>query len=188
MAGKLVIFSGPSGAGKSSIVQYLRNIEAFNLEFSISATSRAKRENEIDGKDYYFLSVDTFKSRMEDNEFLEWEEVYPRQFYGTLKSEIDRLTKEGKNIIFDVDVVGGANIKRQFKDKAVSIFVKPPSLEALAERLEKRQTETEESLAKRLKKAKVEMTYARRFDHQVVNEDLATAQNEAENIIKEFLS
>lgn len=188
MAGKLVIFSGPSGAGKSSIVQYLRQIEDFNLEFSISATSRSKRENEMDGKDYYFLSIDTFKSRMEDNEFLEWEEVYPRQFYGTLKSEIDRLTREGKNIIFDVDVVGGANIKRQFKDKAVSIFVKPPSLDALAERLEKRQSETEESLAKRLKKAKVEMTYARRFDHQVVNQNLEIAQNEAKNIVKEFLS
>lgn len=188
MAGKLVIFSGPSGAGKSSIVKYLRKIDSFNLEFSISATSRAKRENEVDGKDYYFLSIDDFKSRMEDNEFLEWEEVYTHQYYGTLKSEIDRLTKEGKNIIFDVDVVGGANIKRQFKDKAVSIFVKPPSIEALAERLDNRKTETEESKTKRLKKAKMEMTYARRFDHQIVNEVLEVAQEEAEKIIRKFLS
>lgn len=187
MAGKLVLFSGPSGAGKSSIVQHLKKIENFNLEFSISATSRAKRENEVEGKDYYFLDIDSFKSRMEDNDFLEWEEVYPHQYYGTLRSEIDRLTRIGKNIIFDVDVVGAVNIKRQFKDKAISIFIMPPSIDALAERLEKRNTETEESQRKRLKKAKLEMTYARRFDHQIVNEVLETAIQEAENIVQEFL-
>ncbi len=187
MAGKLVIFSGPSGAGKSSIVKYLKKIESFNLEFSISATSRAKRENEVEGVDYYFLDIDSFKSRMEDNEFLEWEEVYPHQYYGTLKTEINRLTRKGKNVIFDVDVVGAVNIKRQFKDKAVSIFIKPPSIEALAERLDKRNTDTEDSKKKRLKKSKLEMTYARRFDHQIVNEVLETAQQEAENIVQEFL-
>lgn len=187
MAGKLVIFSGPSGAGKSSIVQHLRKNEEFDLEFSISATSRAMRENEVEGKDYYFLSIDDFKSRLEDKDFLEWEEVYPGQYYGTLKSEINRLTKAGKNIIFDVDVIGGSNIKRQFKDKAVSIFIKPPSMEALAERLENRKTETEESKAKRLKKAKLEMTYARRFDHQIENNVLETAILEAEKIVREFL-
>jgi guanylate kinase len=187
MAGKLVIFSGPSGAGKSSIVKHLMDKEDLNLNFSVSATSRSKRENEMEGKDYYFLSIDGFKSRIEDNDFLEWEEVYPGQYYGTLKSEISRLTRAGLNIIFDVDVVGGSNIKRQFKEKAISIFVQPPSLDILKERLEKRKTETEESIQKRLKKARLEMTYSRRFDHIVVNDRLEMAQAEAEKLITEFL-
>lgn len=188
MAGKLVIFSGPSGAGKSTIVKYLREIGDFNLDFSISATSRGKRDNETDGKDYYFLTLDKFKSRIEENEFLEWEEVYPGQYYGTLKSEIDRLTKAGKNIIFDVDVVGGANIKHQFRETSISIFIQPPSLEILKERLENRKTESEENIQKRLKKARLEMTYSRRFDHIVVNDKLETAKAEAEKLVKDFLS
>lgn len=188
MAGKLVVFSGPSGAGKSTIVQHLRKIEDFNLDFSISATSRPKRENEEEGKDYYFLTIDDFKSNIEDNRFIEWEEVYPNQYYGTLKSEISRLSQLGKNIIFDVDVVGGINIKRTYKDDAISVFIKPPSIEALEERLKKRQTETKESIVKRLKKAKMELTYARRFNHVIVNDDLETAQKEAEGILRAFLT
>jgi guanylate kinase len=188
MAGKLVIFSGPSGAGKSTIVKHLRGIEEFALDFSISATSRPMREGETDEKDYYFLSLDDFKSRIEDNEFLEWEEVYPKQYYGTLKSEISRLTREQKNIIFDVDVVGGSNIKRMNKDVALSIFIKPPSMEALGERLQQRNTETEESLQKRLKKAKLEMTYARRFDHVIVNDNLDESCKAAEDLVREFLT
>jgi guanylate kinase len=188
MAGKLVIFSGPSGAGKSTIVKHLRDTKEFNLDFSVSATSRSKRENETEGKDYYFLSIDDFKNRIDDNEFLEWEEVYPGQYYGTLKSEISRLTRSGMNIIFDVDVVGGSNIKRQFKENAISVFIQPPSMDVLKERLENRHTETEESLQKRLKKAKLEMTYARRFDHIIVNSDLDKARQEAENLIRDFLN
>lgn len=188
MAGKLVIFSGPSGAGKSTIVSYLRSIEKFNLEFSISATSRQKRPNETDGVDYYFLSIDEFKTRTEDNDFLEWEEVYPRQYYGTLKSEVERLTKAGKNIIFDIDVVGGAGIKRKFKEQAVSVFIQPPSLDELANRLKIRNTDDEKSMEKRLKKAKLEMTYARRFDHVIINKNLDTAKKEAEEIVDKFLS
>lgn len=188
MAGKLVILSGPSGAGKSTIVKNLREQADFRLEFSVSATSRPKRQGETDGKDYYFLSIDEFKTRIDENDFVEWEEVYPGQYYGTLKTEIDRISKEGKNIIFDVDVVGGSNIKQMHGTKAISIFIKPPSLETLAERLEQRKTETEESIQKRLKKAKLEMTYARRFDHTVINENLETAIEETASLVREFLN
>ena len=188
MAGKLVIFSGPSGAGKSTIVKHIQSIEEFALDFSISATSRPKRKTEVDGKDYYFLSLDTFRARMEDNEFMEWEEVYPKQYYGTLKSEVLRLSGKGRNAIFDVDVVGGSNIKRMNKKNAISIFIKPPSIEILEERLDQRKTETEESKKKRLKKAKLEMTYARRFDHVILNKDLEKAKKEAEEILREFLT
>jgi len=188
MTGKLVIISGPSGAGKSTIVNYLKSMAGFNLDFSISATSRAKRPNETEGKEYYFLSIERFKSRIEDNEFLEWEEVYPGQYYGTLKSEINRLTIEEKNILFDVDVVGGTNIKRLNKDNSISIFVQPPSMEVLEERLRSRKTESEESINKRIKKSKLEMTYARRFDKIVINDNLERAQKEAETIVRDFLT
>lgn len=187
MSGKLVIFSGPSGAGKSTLVQYLKSIPELNLGFSISATSRAKRENETEGKDYYFLSIEKFKSRIEENEFLEWEEVYPGQYYGTLKSEISRLTIDGKNILFDVDVVGGTNIKRQYKDNSLAVFVQPPSTEVLEQRLKNRKSETEESIAKRVKKSKLEMTYARRFDKILINDKLELAKKEAETLVREFL-
>jgi len=188
MAGKLVIFSGPSGAGKSTIVKHLCSIERLNLGFSISATSRPKREDEVEGKDYYFISIDEFKARTEDNEFLEWEEVYPTQYYGTLKAEVDRLLLNGKNVIFDIDVVGGTNIKRQYKDKAMSIFIKPPSIEVLDERLSKRNTESEQSKKKRLKKVKLELTYEKRFDITLVNEDLEKSKKEAEIIVSKFLA
>lgn len=188
MAGKLIILSGPSGAGKSTIVKHLRSIEEFSLEFSISATSREIRDGEEEGKDYYFLSADAFRNRIDDNEFLEWEEVYPKQYYGTLKSEITRIAQKGSNAIFDVDVVGAINIKRKDRDNAISIFIKPPSVEALAERLNQRQTDSEESKQRRLKKSRLELTYARRFDKVVLNDDLETAKKEAENIVREFLN
>jgi guanylate kinase len=188
MAGKLVIFSGPSGAGKSTLVKHLRSIDDFALDFSISATSRAKREGEVEGKDYYFLSIDEFKSRIENNDFIEWEEVYTGQYYGSLKSEISRLSIAGRNIIFDVDVVGGNNIRRANKDNSIAIFIKPPSIEVLEERLNNRKTDSEESKKKRLKKAKLEMTYARRFDHTIINDDLNQAKKEAEEIIRNFLT
>lgn len=188
MAGKLVIISGPSGVGKSTIVNYIKNINDFNLEFSVSATSRPKRENEQEGVDYYFLSIDEFRNRVDDNEFLEWEEVYPKQFYGTMKSEITRLSMKEKNIIFDVDVVGGSNIKRHYKDKAISIFIKPPSVDDLEKRLIARKTDSEESIKRRIKKSRLEMTYARRFDHIILNDDLETAKAETERIVREFLS
>lgn len=188
MAGKLIILSGPSGAGKSTIVKHLHSIKDFSLEFSISATSRDIRDGETEGKDYYFFSIDEFKSKIEDKQFLEWEEVYPKQFYGTLKSEINRIAQAGNNGIFDVDVVGGSNIKRMNKDIALSIFIKPPSIEVLAERLENRKTESKESIEKRLKKTKFELTYARRFDHVIVNDKLEDAIQEAETLVREFLS
>lgn len=188
MAGKLVILSGPSGAGKSTIVKYLKQVDDFELEFSISATSRQMREGEKEGVDYFFLSIDAFKSRIEDNDFLEWEEVYPGQYYGTLKSEISRLKRLGKNIIFDIDVVGGTNIKRLYKEESISIFIKPPSIETLEERLDSRKTESEDSKNKRLKKAKLELTYARRYDHVIINEKLETAQSEAEKLVRNFLA
>lgn len=187
MAGKLVIISGPSGAGKSTIVHFLKGIEELNLEFSVSATTRTKRGEEKDGEDYYFLSIDEFKNRIDDNEFLEWEEVYNQQLYGTLRSEITRLSLMEKNIIFDVDVAGATNIKRNYKEQSVSIFIKPPSPEELEKRLKSRKTETEGSILKRIKKSKLELTYARRFDHIVVNDDLEAAKAEVEKLVKDFL-
>ncbi len=187
MAGKLVILSGPSGAGKSTIAKHLLSKPDFNLAFSISACSRKKRTDETEGKDYYFLSIDTFKSRIEDNEFLEWEEVYPNQYYGTLKVEVEKLRALGKNVIFDVDVMGGMSIKRKYKENAVSIFVSPPSIKTLEKRLIDRKTESPESIARRIRKVKMEMVYANRFDHIIQNDDLESAFAEAENIVSKFL-
>jgi len=187
MAGKLIILSGPSGTGKSSIARKILENDALNLAFSISATSRAKRDNEVDGKDYYFLSIDSFKSKIEENEFLEWEEVYPKQYYGTLKIEIERLKSMGKNVLFDVDVNGAMSIKRSHKENSVSIFIKSPSVEALEERLRARNTETEDSIARRIRKVNLENTYARKFDYIVVNENLEEAINEVIEIVKNSL-
>ena len=187
MDGKVVIFSAPSGAGKTTIVKEMLT-QKFGLEFSISACSRPKRENEVDGKDYYFLSVEDFKKKIENDEFLEWEEVYKDQFYGTLRSEVDRIWGKGRDVIFDVDVIGGVNIKSVFGDKALAIFVKPPSLDILKDRLLGRSTEDEGSLKKRLEKAEFEMTYADDFDVQIINDELDVTIDEAKAILFSFLS
>ena len=187
MAGKLIVISGPSGTGKSTISKKILEHEEFNLSFSISATSRNIRDGETNGKDYYFLSIDGFKSKIEDNEFLEWEEVYPTHYYGTLKIEVERLKSMGRNIIFDVDVNGALSIKRKYKEDSVTIFIKPPSFEALEERLRKRKTESEDNIARRLRKANMENTYARKFDHIIVNENLDEAVKKSLEIVREFL-
>ncbi|MEG1556174.1 MAG: guanylate kinase [Bacteroidales bacterium] len=186
MKGKLIIVSAPSGAGKTSVVKYLLEYQT-HLSFSISATSRSKRENEKDKKDYYFLSVEEFKQKIAQNEFLEWEEVYPNQFYGTLKSEVYRIWNEGQHVIFDVDVKGGLNIKQQFGDQALAVFVKPPTIRELEKRLLYRGTETPETLKKRLDKASYELSFADQFDVIVVNEDLKIAQKEMVRVVDDFL-
>ena len=187
MNGKLIIFSAPSGAGKTTIVKQLLE-RGLNLEFSISATSRAPRPNELHGRDYYFISENEFKTRVAAGEFLEWEEVYSGICYGTLKSEVDRICNQGKNVIFDVDVIGGLNIKKHFGDRALAIFVQPPSVEELRIRLQNRQTETEEKIAMRIAKAEYEMTFAPQFDVIVVNHDLETVVKEAEKLVRDFIA
>jgi guanylate kinase len=184
--GKLIIFSAPSGAGKTTIVKHLLQRD-LNLEFSISATSREPRPNEIHAKDYYFLTNDEFQKRVESNEFLEWEEVYNGICYGTLKSEVERICNNGKNVIFDVDVFGGLNIKKFYGDDALAIFVQPPSIEELRNRLVSRSTETEDKIQMRIAKANHELSFAGQFDVIVTNNDLTKACNEAENVIREFL-
>lgn len=185
--GKLVIVSGPSGAGKSTIVKHLLGNPDYNLAFSVSACSRKMREGEVNGKDYYFLSIDSFKTKIDDHEFLEWEEVYPNFYYGTLRIEVERLRSAGHNVIFDVDVNGGINIKREYKDEAVSIFVNPPSIEDLEARLRTRNTETDEDIARRVRKAKMEMIYGKRFDHIIVNNKLEDALVETDALVGNFL-
>ncbi len=183
---KLIVISAPSGAGKTTIVHYLLQ-QDLNLEFSISACSRTKRPNEKNKVDYYFLSTAEFKQNIEQNEFIEWEEVYPDQYYGTLKSELQRIWSKGHPVIFDVDVIGGINIKNLYKDKCLAIFIKPPSLEVLRKRLENRSTESEESLKKRVARAKKEMDYADKFDIIIVNDQLEKAQKETEDAIRKFI-
>ena len=184
--GKLIIFSAPSGSGKSTIIQYLLT-QGLNLAFSISATSRAPRGTEKDGVEYYFLTPDEFRRRIADGDFLEYEEVYTDKFYGTLKSEVERLTALGKNVIFDVDVVGGVNIKRFYGERALSIFIQPPSVEELRRRLVGRATDAPEVIESRLAKAEYEMSFASKFDRVIINDDLTIAENEALNIIQDFL-
>ena len=186
MYGKLIIFSAPSGAGKTTIVRHLLERD-LNLEFSVSATSRGKRHTETDGKDYYFLSPEEFKRKIDNNEFLEWEEVYQGTFYGTLKSEVERIREKGKNVIFDMDVVGGCNIKKFYGDEALAIFVQPPSVEELRNRLISRSTDSSEVIEKRIQKAEYELTFANQFDKIIVNEHLETAFDEAEKCIRVFL-
>lgn len=183
---KLLIFAAPSGAGKTTIVSHL--LEQYKqLAFSISATTRSPRVGEIDGENYYFLSLEAWQKRIEADAFLEWEEVYQDQYYGTLKSEVERLWAAGKVVIFDVDVKGALNIKQYYGDKALSIFVKPPSLEILLERLSGRGTENEESIAKRTQKAAFELSFENKFDIVLLNEDLPQALKNAEQIVEEFL-
>ena len=185
--GKLIVFSAPSGAGKTSIVKYLVDQDELNLGFSISATSRKKRGEEINGEDYYFLSTDEFKSHIKSDSFLEWEEVYRDNFYGTLKSEVERIWGLGKHVIFDIDVSGGLRIKRKYPEDTIAIFVKPPSIEELKIRLKKRKTETENKINMRISKASAEMATADLFDLVIENKILKSAQKEARNIVLDFI-
>ena len=186
LAGQCIIFSAPSGAGKTTIVRYLlRQIQS--LDFSISATSRQPRGREEDGIDYHFFSVDEFKARIANDEFVEWEEVYANNFYGTLKSEVIKAWEEGKTVVFDVDAVGGVNLKRIFGDRALSVFVKPPSLFVLEQRLKNRRTETEEQIKMRLDKANEELGYADQFDYVLLNDNLEKACLEVKTMINQFL-
>lgn len=186
MNGKLIVFSAPSGAGKTSIVHRLLKTE-LPLAFSVSACSRPKRPEEVDGVDYYFLTPEAFKQRIDNHEFLEWEEVYPGSYYGTLKSELDRIWNLGKHVVFDVDVVGGVNIKKLYPKETLSIFVMPPSIEELENRLNIRGTESPESLAKRLNKAKWEISFAGQFDYQLLNDNLDRSTPEIQAVITEFI-
>jgi guanylate kinase len=183
---KCIIISAPSGAGKTTIVHHLLS-EGLGLAFSVSATSRTKRKHEVDGRDYFFLTAEVFRQRIAEGAFVEWEEVYEGQFYGTLRSEIDRIWGEGRSPVFDVDVEGGLNLKRFFGANALALFIAPPSLAALEQRLRARGTETEESLQRRVKKAAHELTYAQRFDKVVVNDDLQLACKEALDLVRTFL-
>jgi guanylate kinase len=185
--GKLIIFSAPSGAGKTTIVQHLLK-KIPGLSFSISATTRKKRGEEIDGEDYYFISKEAFLHKIAQKEFVEFEEVYADTYYGTLRSEIDRIWQEGKHVIFDIDVEGGLHIKRKYGHNALAVFVDPPSLEVLIERLTGRGTDSQEKLDERIKKADKELQYAGRFDVVLKNHDLDTACREAEKLVLDFLN
>ena len=185
---KLIIFSAPSGSGKTTIVRHLLSLEKLNLAFSISATSRAPRGEEQHGKEYYFLSADEFKKRVQHNEFMEWEEVYTGCYYGTLKSEVERLWAKGKNVIFVIDVAGGLRLKQQYPEQTLAVFVEPPSLIALEERLRNRKTETEEKIQMRLNKAEQEMATAHQFDVIIKNDNLQQALQEAERIVTDFIN
>lgn len=186
MSAKLIIFSAPSGSGKSTIINYLMT-KGLNLHFSISATSRPPRGIERDGVEYYFLSPEAFRHKIAAGEFLEYEEVYPDRFYGTLRAEVDRMLEEGKNVVCDVDVLGAQNIKQAYGDRALGVFIQPPSVEALRQRLESRATDSAEVIADRIARAEFELGYADRFDTIVVNDDLSTAQEEALHVVKTFL-
>lgn len=183
---KLVIVAAPSGAGKTTIVHHLLQIIP-ELEFSVSATTREQRPNERHGVDYYYITKEEFKRRIDNGEFLEWEEVYGGNFYGTLKAELDRIWAKGHHVIFDIDVVGGLRLKELYPDNSLSVFIMPPSVEALEHRLRGRGTETPANLAMRVEKAAHEMSYCDRFDVTIVNTDLAHSLPEAENIVRAFL-
>jgi guanylate kinase len=187
MQGKLCIFSAPSGSGKTTIVKHLLGLD-LGLEFSVSATSRKPRENEQEGVDYYFLSPEAFRNKIANNAFLEWEEVYENQYYGTLRSEVQRLRAAGKHVVFDIDVEGGLNLKKEFKQEALAVFIRPPSIETLENRLRQRATETEDQLKKRLDKARKELLSAEKFDHVIFNDDLNTALKETEKVVRDFIN
>ena len=186
MKGNAIIVCAPSGAGKTSIVKYLLNAIP-QLSFSVSACSRPVRENETDGRDYYFMSADEFRTRIQAGDFVEWEEVYPGSYYGTLKSELERIWKEGRVPIFDVDVKGGLSLKTYFGSTSLAVYVKPPSLETLESRLKNRGSETEETLRKRLERAEFELGFEKQFDFMIINETLEKACSEAASAIKGFL-
>ncbi len=185
--GKMVIFSAPSGSGKTTIVRHLLSVFSDQIEFSISATSRPKRGVEENGKDYHYLSTEEFKKNIEAGEFLEWEEVYPGTYYGTLKGEVQRIWDKGKAVIFDIDVEGGLNLKNQFKDHALAVFVMPPSIKILEERLHSRSTDSPESIARRVAKAEKELKTAELFDAFILNETLSVAFAKAEKVVGEFI-
>lgn len=184
--GKIIILSAPSGTGKSTIIKELMKAEDLGLGFSISATSRSPRPGETDGREYYFITPDEFARRVDADEFVEWEEVYAGTRYGTLRSEVERVTGSGLNLIMDIDVKGALNIKRQFGDEAISIFILPPSICELESRLRGRATESDESLGRRIQKAEYELGFADSFDRRVVNDDLDTAVAETAEIIRDF--
>ncbi len=186
--GKLIVFSAPSGSGKTTIVRHLLQLETLNLEFSISATSRQKRGDEVDAKDYYFLSSDAFKKKIKNDEFLEWEEVYRDNFYGTLKTEVERIWKLGKHVIFDIDVSGGLRIKRKYPEETLAVFVKPPSIDELKIRLKKRKTESDDKINMRIAKASAELATAPLFDVVIENDNLEKALKEAEVLVDGFVN
>lgn len=186
--GKLIVFSAPSGSGKTTIVRHLLEIEELNLEFSISAATRAPRGEEVSGKDYYFMSIEDFKKHIKAEDFVEWEEVYRDNFYGTLKTEVERIWALGKNVIFDIDVAGGLRIKSKFPEQTLAVFVKPPSVDELKRRLKERSTESDDKINMRIAKAHVELATAPQFDTIIKNYDLEVAKEEAYQLVKKFIT
>lgn len=186
--GKLIVFSAPSGSGKTTIVRHLLGIDELNLEFSISAATRAPRGEEVSGKDYYFISIEEFKQHIKAEDFVEWEEVYRDNFYGTLKTEVERIWAMGKNVIFDIDVAGGLRIKKKFPEQTLAVFVKPPSVDELKRRLKERSTESEDKINMRIAKAHVELATAPQFDVIIKNYDLDVAKTEAYELVKDFIN
>ena len=186
--GKLIVFSAPSGSGKTTIVRHLLGKEDLNLEFSVSCTTRDPRGEEVHSKDYYFISIETFQKHIKSEEFVEWEEVYRDNFYGTLKSEVERIWAKGKNVIFDIDVAGGLRIKKKFPTETLAVFVKPPSIDELKIRLKKRSTESDDKINMRIAKASVELATAPQFDTIIKNYDLDTAKEEAYQLVKQFVN
>jgi len=186
--GKLLVFSAPSGSGKTTIVRHLLAQPDLNLEFSISCTTRAPRGEEVDGKDYYFISWDEFKKHIKSEDFVEWEEVYTDNFYGTLKTEVERIWAQGKHVIFDIDVAGGLRIKRKFPEETLAVFVKPPSVDELKRRLKQRSTESDDKINMRIAKAHVELATAPQFDTIIKNYDLDVAKEEAYKLVKNFIN
>lgn len=187
MAGKVIILSAPSGSGKSTIINALMDEGKLNMQFSVSATNRAPRGSEQHGKDYYFLSDEDFRRAIADNAFLEYEEVYPGRFYGTLKSEIDRIGAAGSNVVMDIDVNGALRVKEQLGDRALSLFIQPPGIDELRRRLEQRATDSAESIETRIERARYELEQAPRFDARIVNDNLEQAIERTRNIISDFL-
>ena len=185
--GKLIVFSAPSGSGKTTIVRHLLGIPELNLEFSVSCTTRAPRGEEVHGKDYYYISIEAFKKHIKAEDFVEWEEVYRDNFYGTLKSEVERIWAMGKNVIFDIDVAGGLRIKKKFPKETLAVFVKPPSVDELKRRLKERSTESDDKINMRIAKAHVELATAPQFDTIIKNYDLETAKQDAVELVREYL-
>ncbi len=186
--GKLIVFSAPSGSGKTTIVRHLLAQPELNLAFSVSAATRAARGEEVDGKDYYFISIEEFKSHIKREDFVEWEEVYRDNFYGTLKSEVERIWALGKNVIFDIDVAGGLRIKKKFPQETLAVFVKPPSIDELKIRLKKRSTESDDKINMRIAKASIELATAPQFDVIIKNYDLDVAKAEARDLVYQFIN